>query len=841
MRIKSIFVLLALALSLAINAVAATRYVDVNNATPVSPYTNWATAATDIQSAVDAATAGDEIRVTNGVYRAGSHIVSGAVTVTNSLAVQSVNGPAATVINAEGLRRCVYLGNGSLLAGFTLTNGNVSGQGGGCLCEPEGVLSNCVVVGNSAYDGGGTTRGTLINCTLVGNSASSWAGGSLYGTLINCAVTGNSAYNGGGTYSCTLTNCTLVGNSAVDNGGGSYLSTLRNCIVYFNSDAATSLLGEPGPGNVGEDPQLASLSHLSASSPCRNAGNAAYTSGVDIDGEPWQDPPSVGCDQFISGSVTGALEVLIDASHTNVAVGAEIRFTAWINGRVNASQWEFDDGTIVSNRPIVGHRGTVPGSYPVVLRAFNETYPAGVTSTTVVHIADPPVHYVRTTNPGRAFPYHSWATAATNIQEAVDAVAVPGSIILVSNGVYETGARYYRSLTNRVVVTNQVIVRSLNGPASVTITGSGPVGYRAVRGVYLANGAMLDGFTVTNGATEMESGGVPFATDSGGAVFCESPANIVTNCVITGNAGGAGALFGGTVHRCLIVSNAAAGAAGSTLNHCLVMGNSGLGVLGGALYNCLVISNYSGGASEAILNNCTVVGNTASGQVGGASGGRLTNCIVYYNSGNNYGGISFPAELSYCCTTPYPTAPYGARNFTVAPVFVDLAGGDLHLQSNSPCINAGFNTGALSTDFDGNPRVTGGTVDVGAYEFPSPASMLSYAWAQAYGLPTDGSVDFVDTDGDHLNNWEEWRAWTIPTNAASVLQLLTPSNSGSGVSVRWDSVRNVMYFLERSTNLAVQPAFSSLASNLVGQANTTTYTDTTAAGSGPFFYRVGVQ
>src|SRR6185295_5909446 len=116
---------------------------------------------------------------------------------------------------------------------------------------------------------------------------------------------------------------------------------------------------------------------------------------------------------------------------------------------------------------------------------------------------------------------------------------------------------------------------------------------------------------------------------------------------------------------------------------------------------------------------CTVTGNSAVSGGGGAFGGTLNNCIVYFNTApddaNHYQDSSVSTVLNFCCTTPLPTD--GVGNFTNAPLFFDQAGGNLRLQSNSPCINAGNNSYApRPTDLDGNPRIVGGTVDIGAYE-----------------------------------------------------------------------------------------------------------------------------
>ena len=246
-----------------------------------------------------------------------------------------------------------------------------------------------------------------------------------------------------------------------------------------------------------------------------------------------------------------------------------------------------------------------------------------------------------------------------------------------------------------------------------------------------------------------------------------------------------------------------------------------------------------GGATfRSGLINCTVVSNTATSTGGGVNDTGVTNSIVYFNSapfGPNYSGT---VPMVYSDTTPLTTNGYAS--FTNDPALVNPAGGDFHLQTTSPCINSGNNSEVpWATDFDGNPRVAGGTVDIGAYEYQTPGSVISYAYLQQYGLPTDGSADKLDSDGDGLSNYTEWIAGTNPTNAASGLHLnsVAPANDLSSATLTWPSVSGVNYLIQRGSDLTAPLAV--IATNIIGQAGTTSYTDTNAIGSGPFFYRIG--
>src|ERR1035438_5833359 len=137
------------------NSLAATLYVDLNSPNPTPPYTNWATAARVIQDAVDAATTGAEIVVTNGVYTtggrpSGTNLTINRVLVDKPLALRSVNGPQLTSIegyqvpattNGDSAVRCVCLqADGASLSGFMLTKGATRTNGSFFLDQSGGGL-----------------------------------------------------------------------------------------------------------------------------------------------------------------------------------------------------------------------------------------------------------------------------------------------------------------------------------------------------------------------------------------------------------------------------------------------------------------------------------------------------------------------------------------------------------------------------------------------------------------------------------------------------------------------------------------------------------------------------
>ena len=199
----------------------------------------------------------------------------------------------------------------------------------------------------------------------------------MYGAALrNCILIGNSAVRGGGTFSATLNNSTLTGNIALDSGGGAANCTLNNCVVYFNSAGVsmanyagsglnyccTTPLPTSGVGNIDADPQLASAARLSSTSPCGGAGSPTFAAGVDIDGEPWANPPCIGADQLTPGSATGEITLEIRTDYTNITVGFTASFVAEVGGRLLSSVWDWGTVQVAPTNPTPATPGPRPGS-----------------------------------------------------------------------------------------------------------------------------------------------------------------------------------------------------------------------------------------------------------------------------------------------------------------------------------------------------------------------------------------------------------------------------------------------------------------------------------------------
>lgn len=172
------------------------------------------------------------------------------------------------------------------------------------------------------------------------------------------------------------------------------------------------------------------------------------------------------------------------------------------------------------------------------------------------------------------------------------------------------------------------------------------------------------------------------------------------------------------------------------------------------------------GQATATLDHLTVSGNNRGGVYSDSySSLVVTNSILYGNTHSSstpeywqifYSPSNPPIVRNTCIEGIGALA--GNGNIGDSPMFVNAAAGDFHLAAGSPCRDAGSAAASPSPvefDLDGNPRLMGCEVDMGAYEIVSGAA---------------GSGDF---DGDGLV--------TLGDVVLFIDVLLSPSDSGSCV------------------------------------------------------------
>jgi hypothetical protein len=836
-----------------------------------------------------------------GVVSESSCTITNCVITGNAAGAQ---GGGSYTANGSLLVNCIITGNlaggpptggvgggtyGNILNNCIVTS-NSAGEGGGMAF---GIANNCLLAGNgntnnaNGTSGGAAYLAALNNCTLVGNFSRGL--GAADGCTLNNSII---FYNVNGFYSdcymCRLTNCctTLgLGNSSLPNNSISNAPVFvdmahGNCRLQIGSpgiDAGTNIYAPPGtdldgnPRIVGGTVDMGayenqntnpvhyvSLSSTNPVTPYTNWSTAA-TNIQDAVGaaQPGEFVVvSNGIYRFGGAAVYGQETNRVALTNAITLLGLCGPQATVIVGSILGSQTRC---VYVGSNAVLNGFTLVNGLTRSSGDSIKEQSGGGAWCETSGVISN-------CVFGGTNFPYANGGSPSDGCSAQWEGGAVYGGTIynstLANNSVIVNGgAAAAATLVNCIITTNTSAngyVAGIYQGIATNCTFSGNVNYESVfpraGGAYqstLYHCTLTGNQGYTGAASSCTNYNCTLANNSGtygGGTY----GGVLYNCLVSNNTAtvNGGGAYQSTLYNCTIVSNTASmnggGVCIGVINNCLISNNhanSGAGAYQNTLNNCILKNNIASGAGggtyQGTLANCTLIGN-ASNLGGGAYLATLNNCIIYYNvvgAGSNY----FNGTLNYCCTTPLPA---GSGNITNEPAFVDLANSDFHLQPNSPCINSGNNTYVVTNiDFDGNPRIQGGTVDIGAYEYQTPVSKISYAWLQQYSLPITTNIDTADLDGTGLNVYQDWIAGLNPTNALSVLAMLppAPTNNPAGLVVSWQSVSNITYFLQSSTNLGMQPAFSTIQSNILGQTGTTSYTDTNAIGNGPFFYRVGVQ
>jgi uncharacterized repeat protein (TIGR01451 family) len=132
---------------------------------------------------------------------------------------------------------------------------------------------------------------------------------------------------------------------------------------------------------------------------------------------------------------------------------------------------------------------------------------------------------------------------------------------------------------------------------------------------------------------------------------------------------------------------------------------------------------------------------------------------------------------------------------------------------------------------NGNTFAVESSADADADDLPD-------AWETRY-FGTTAAQPHADADGDGLDNLEEFRAGTEPTEAASALRILSVQYRGADVVIQFASVGGKAYRLERTTDLS-RAEWGTVVENLRGAGAVMEATDRGAAGSRRLFYRLRI-
>lgn len=531
--------------------------------------------------------------------------------------------------------------------------------GGSVVTVSAGVMGNTVIDGFTIRNGYGMRGG--VHC------------GSSSPTIRNNIITGNTATTTGGGIYCgggspKISNNVIVSNNG-QYGGGIYCYN-SNALILNNTLVSNTATYAGGIYCDNSSPTIGNNIIVLGSSGIYSNGGAPALRNNNVYGNTAYN---------YSGLSAGTEDISVDPLFVNGA-GGDFHLRA--NSQcVNAGYNSWVDAGAVD----MDGETRVHGTYVDI----------GVDE--VPHAL---VIYVDKNAPGPTHNGQTWATAYLTVQDGLNAATSTPSEIWVADGTYaeritlKDGVALYGGFSDAETVRDQ---RDWNANPTILDGSAGGRVVSALTGV--TDTAVIDGFVIQNGSSTR-----------GGGVYCDGYSTpTISNNLITGNSATGTPGAGGGVY-CYQASP--------------------------KLYNNLIVLNsakYGGGiycySSSAAVTNNTIVSNTGTTNGGAVycdnSSAAFKNNIAAFNTRGIYKtGTASPTLQNNCVygntSYDYSGLSAGSGDISTDPLFVDRPAGDYHIQTLSPCVDAGDDSAVQTEwlDMDCQARIFGAHVDIGADEAP---------------------------------------------------------------------------------------------------------------------------